>query len=131
MGESKETSQPLDALSALELKTVKTLNQPIPLAMKSNISKLSENINTKKYLENVTTTIHDFTDRPKKIPYGTGPGKLVCDQFVKAVLTKIETKQENKDTINSIAGTVRMFNKIRPTKTLAFSGTQLSKLPPV
>ncbi|MEI6119314.1 MAG: hypothetical protein WCP92_09295 [bacterium] len=46
---------------------------------------------------------------------------MVCDQFVKKVLTKIEPEKEKKDTINSVYGTVNMFNKIAPKKTLTFN----------
>jgi len=78
---------------------------------------------TQKYLANVMTTVATFTDRPNKIPYGTGAGQLVCDRFVKKVLAKVDPDQAK--TINSVYGTVNMYKKVAPTKKLTFKGSTL------
>ena len=161
MGETAEKTKPIDVLSYVESKatkliadsmkkdpkkTIELINKMLvqvqkapetkaTVAMKKKLiqkkTAIEGLLDTKKYLQTVTTTFSSFTDRPKKIPYGQWPGKLVCDQFVKAVLTRVEKNQDNKDTINSVYGTVNMFNKIQPTKTLSFNDGNLSKVPPV
>ncbi|MCX6823695.1 MAG: hypothetical protein NT085_01015 [candidate division SR1 bacterium] len=104
----------------------------IKKTLTQKLTSIEKNIDDKKYLNTIINTVSLFTDRRKKIPYGTGPGQLVCDQFVKKVLTKVEPEKEKKDTINSIYGTVNMFNKIAPKKTLTFSGnTLVGTQPPI
>lgn len=161
MGGTIEKAQPIDKLSYMENKAIQLINDATKTSPKKTVDlinkilvqidklppkpkinavkmKLQEKkdviekqLNTQQYLQNIATTIDMFTDRPKKIPYGNAPGKLVCDQFIKAVVKTIEPDKNNKLLIDTIHGTKGMFDKIQPTKKLVFDGKKLVKLPPV
>ena len=99
MGETSEKTKPIDVLSYVEgkatkliadsmkkdpKKTIELINKMLTqvkkapetkttIAMKKKLlqkkSAIEEIMDTKKYLQTVTTTVSSFTDRPKKIPY--------------------------------------------------------------
>ena len=160
MGETAENAKPIDGLSYIESQATKliadsmkkdpkktiafmhkllTQIDKIPKTKNTDIVKnkltqkltiIEKKIDDQKYLSTIVDTVSLFTDRPKKIPYGTWPWQLVCDQFVKRVLKQIEPEKEKKDTIESVHGTVNMFNKIAPKKTLTFNWNTLAGTPP-
>ncbi len=132
--ETRET--PKDILSKQEANAVATIVQTMKSKSKeiqpyidNTLHDMSQKLEQEKnsyYLDTILTTVSTFTDRPKKIPYGMWPGKLVCDTFVKKVLAQIETDPKNKNLIKtSVYGANNMFKKIQPTKTLQFWGNKL------
>lgn len=105
---------------------------------KAELNNLSEEVvveqekkvENQNYLTKILNTIPEFTERVPKIPYGIKDGKrvpdgLVCDEFVKKVLKK------NNTNIDSIGGTVAMFEAIKPNKKLVSSGNKITKIPPI